>query len=117
METGQALAALSALAQETRLALYRRLVEAGRTGLHAGALGEALGVAPATLSFHLKELAAAGLVQGHSEGRFVRYLARFETMNELIGYLTRNCCRDERGACAPAPGFAAPCSPILPEPR
>ena len=88
----QAVDALSALAQETRLQVYRLLVEAGPDGLPAGRIGEELGLAPATLSFHLAHLARAGLAQSRQEGRFVFYSANFDSMNALVGYLTENCC-------------------------
>lgn len=91
--------ALAALAQETRLKAYRLLVEAGPEGLPAGRIGEALQLPPATLSFHLAHLSRAGLVRSRQEGRFVLYSADFQTMNQLVGYLTENCCRGS--SCAP----------------
>lgn len=100
MEMTQAVEALSALAQETRLKVYRLLVEAGPGGLSAGRIGEVLDLAPATLSFHLAHLARAALVRSRQEGRFVFYAADFASMNELVGYLTENCCGG--AACAPA---------------
>jgi ArsR family transcriptional regulator len=100
MESSQALRALAALAQDTRLALFRRLVRAGSEGLAAGQLATALGVPPATLSFHLKELAHADLVTARQDGRFVFYSANYETMNAVLAYLTENCCADSTGACA-----------------
>ncbi|HZU75412.1 MAG TPA: metalloregulator ArsR/SmtB family transcription factor [Dehalococcoidia bacterium] len=100
MESTKALRALAALAQDTRLALFRRLVKAGSAGLAAGRLAEALGVPPATLSFHLKELAHADLVAARQEGRFLIYTANYATMNALLAYLTQNCCADSPGACA-----------------
>lgn len=104
METKHALDALGALAQESRLAIFRLLVEHGPEGLAAGAIGEATGLAPATLSFHLKELARAGLVVARQEGRFIYYRAHFERMNALVGYLTENCCRASGcgTGCAPS---------------
>lgn len=98
METNTVLNALAALAQETRLRIFRRLVQAGPQGLPAGRIGEELGQAPATLSFHLKELTRAGLLLARQDGRFIYYAAQFQTMNELVGYLTENCCSDS--ACA-----------------
>jgi len=95
-----AVEALSALAQDTRLAVYRLLVECGPQGLAAGAIGEKLDLPPATLSFHLAHLARAGLVRGRQEGRFVFYSADFENMNRLVGYLTENCCGG--ASCTPA---------------
>lgn len=104
METKQVLLALSALAQETRLAIYRLLVEAGPEGLTAGRIGEKLGLAPATLSFHLAALARAELAHSRQEGRFVIYAANFQSMNALIAFLTENCC------------CGAPCAPAVCEP-
>ena len=96
--------ALSALAQETRLKVYRLLVEAGPEGLSAGRIGDELELPPATLSFHLAHLARAGLAQSRQEGRFVIYSADFQNMNALVGYLTENCCGGESCApCAPLP--------------
>ena len=99
MQTSEAVAALSALAQETRLAVFRLLVEAGPQGLPAGAIAEALEVAPATLSFHLKELSHAGLVHARQDGRFVIYSVDFECMAALMTFLTRNCCKGMPGEC------------------
>jgi len=100
METSQAIEALSALAQETRLRVYRLLVEAGPQGLPAGRIGEELDLPPATLSFHLAHLARAGLARSRQEGRFIIYCADFQNMNALVGYLTENCCGGQ--SCAPA---------------
>jgi DNA-binding transcriptional ArsR family regulator len=102
MKTTDAVAALAALAQETRLAVYRLLVQHGASGLAAGEIAESVGIAPATLSFHLKELAHAGLVTSRPEGRFVYYAADFDAMNRLLGFLTENCCSADGGACPPA---------------
>jgi ArsR family transcriptional regulator len=99
MQTSEAVTALAALAQETRLAVFRLLVEAGPEGLPAGAIAEALDVAPATLSFHLKELSHAGLVHARQDGRFVIYSVDFECMAALMTYLTRNCCKGMPGEC------------------
>lgn len=99
METIDIVVALSALAQESRLAIYRTLVQAGPDGLAAGKISEATGVAPSSLSFHLKELNHAGLVSSRNESRFVIYSANFQTMNSVIGYLTENCCGG--AACDP----------------
>lgn len=101
METKDALAALAALAQDTRLAVFRYLVEAGPEGVTVGRIGETLDIAPATLSFHLKELSHAGLVQSRQESRFYWYSANYEAMNGLIAYLTENCCRGQPEACCP----------------
>ena len=92
MDTKHVLAALAALAQESRLASFRLLVQAGPAGLPAGRIGEELGIASSALSFHLKELVQAGLATARQEGRFVIYTARFDTMNDLVGFLTENCC-------------------------
>jgi ArsR family transcriptional regulator, arsenate/arsenite/antimonite-responsive transcriptional repressor len=99
-----ALDALAGLAQETRLAVFRLLVEQGPEGLAAGAIAERLGLANATLSFHLKELAHAGLVTPNQAGRFIYYSANYATMNGLVAYLTENCCRGATCdvACVPA---------------
>ena len=106
MESRQAVKALAALAQETRLAVFRLLVQAGPTGLSVGEIGEAVKAAPATLSFHLKELAHAGLIEPRQAGRYIYYAASFERMNELLGFLTENCCARDgvtcAAACAPA---------------
>jgi len=105
MNSSDVVAGLAALAQNTRLAVYRLLVQQGPSGLAAGEIGGALGIAPATLSFHLKELAHAGLVSSRQEGRFVFYAADFERMNELIAFLTENCCAADGGsACAATAG-------------
>ncbi len=93
METKQAVQALSALAQESRLAIFRLLVQAGPAGLAAGAIGEKLDLPPATLSFHLAGLTRAGLAQSRQDGRFVIYSADYAAMNALVGFLTENCCQ------------------------
>ena len=100
MEMDDAVEALSALAQETRLQVYRLLVEAGPEGLPAGRIGGKLDLPPATLSFHLAQLARAGLARSRQDGRFVIYSADFRNMNALVGYLTENCCGGK--SCAPA---------------
>ena len=93
METRQALQSLSALAQESRLAIFRLLVQAGPAGMAAGAIGEKLDLPPATLSFHLAGLTRAGLAQSRQDGRFVFYSADYAAMNALVGFLTDNCCQ------------------------
>lgn len=85
--------ALAALAQELRLRVFRALVVAGEEGLTPGAISEQLGIAPNTLSFHLKELAHANLVSQERQGRNVVYRASYETMNSLLAYMTENCCQ------------------------
>ena len=107
MENEQVIDALAALAQRSRLAIFKLLVEAGLDGLAAGAIGEKLELPPATLSFHLAHLARAGLVHNRQEGRFVIYSANFDNMKALVGYLTENCCSGAGcapAACAPASG-------------
>ena len=99
METKQAIQALSALAQESRLSIYRLLIAAGRKGLPAGVIGEKLELPPATLSFHLAGLTRAGLAQSRQDGRFVIYSANYEHMNGLLAFLTENCCSGS--ACGP----------------
>jgi DNA-binding transcriptional ArsR family regulator len=99
METTDALKALGAIAQETRLAIFRLLVQAGPAGRAAGVIGEQLGIPPATLSFHLAQLAGAGLVRPRQDGRFIYYSADFGAMNALVGFLTENCCGGN--ACGP----------------
>ena len=99
MKPADAVRALGALAQGTRLEAFRLLVKAGPAGLAAGRIGEMLDVPPATLSFHLKELAQAGLVEARQENRFIYYSADFERMNELLSFLTQNCC-EAGGSCA-----------------
>lgn len=93
MEREQALGALGALAQETRLDAFRLLVQAGPGGLTPGAVGERLGVPAATLSFHLKELRNAGIVRCRRESRSLIYSADFAAMDALLGFLTRHCCQ------------------------
>ncbi len=92
MKKSEALAALAALAQETRLDIYRLLVQAGEDGLAAGKIGEELGLPSATLAFHLKELKHAGLVTFTREGRSLIYAAVYPTMHGLLAFLTENCC-------------------------
>lgn len=93
MENKDAVPVLSALAQETRLDIFRLLVRAGNVGLSAGALGQALGIPAATLSFHLRELKHAGIVFCLREGRSLIYSANFEAINALLNFLTENCCQ------------------------
>lgn len=92
MEIRNITAALSALAQESRLVIFKLLVQAGPTGMAAGKIAEAAGIAPSSLSFHLKELLHADMVSARQEGRFIYYVANFGTMNEVLRYLTENCC-------------------------
>lgn len=102
MELKNATIALAALGQATRLSVFRLLVEAGPEGRMPGEIAEALSLPGATLSFHLKELAAAGLIQGEPRGRYICYRADFDTMNGLIGFLTDNCCGGDQNQCLPA---------------
>ncbi len=101
MKIKSAVVALAALAQESRLAVFRLLVQAGKAGLAAGALGEKLGIPPATLSFHLKALANAGLVKSRVDGRYVIYSANYTEMDKLVAYLTEHCCAGDAAQCAP----------------
>jgi DNA-binding transcriptional ArsR family regulator len=101
MKIASAVEALAALAQESRLLVFRLLVQAGKEGVAAGALGEELGVPPATLSFHLKTLTHAGLIKSRSEGRYVIYTANYAEMDKLIAYLTEHCCAGDATQCAP----------------
>jgi DNA-binding transcriptional ArsR family regulator len=95
MDSGQVVTALAALAQPTRLAIYRLLVVCGKEGMAAGQIAEKLAVSPATLSFHFRNLSHAGLIASRQESRFVYYTANFGVMNEILGYLTANCCAGE----------------------
>jgi len=99
MDTAQVITALAALAQDTRLAIFRLLVQTGPQGLAASKIADALGVAPSSLSFHLKDLAHAGLVTATPQGRFIIYAANFAAMGALVGFLTDNCCGGN--ACLP----------------
>ncbi len=92
MEAKAVTVALAALAQDSRLTIFRALVQAGPVGLPAGRIAEITGVPPSTLSFHLKELSHAQMVSSRQNGRFVIYSADFSTVNRLIGFLTENCC-------------------------
>jgi len=99
MESTQVVTALAALAQPTRLEIYRALVVCGPEGMAAGQLAEQLKVAPATLSFHFKTLSHAGLIDSRQEGRFIYYMANFDVMNGMVDYLTENCCGGNAQAC------------------
>jgi DNA-binding transcriptional ArsR family regulator len=100
MNQQDVIAALGALAQDSRLAIYRLLVKRGPEGYAAGEISDLLRIAGPSLSFHLKELAHAGLVTARKDGRFIYYSAHFERMNRLVGYLTENCC-SQGVVCAP----------------
>lgn len=101
MNSQATIAALAALAQESRLAVYRLLVKRGPDGYSVGEIGDRLAIPGPTLSFHLKELAQAGLVTTRKESRFIYYSANFDRMNALVAFLTENCCGRD-AACAPA---------------
>src|ERR1700693_3139244 len=113
MNSRTAIASLAALAQESRLSIYRLLVEAGPTGLSVSEIGASLHVSPATLSFHLKELTHAGLIAARQEGRYIFYSANFARMNALMGYLGETCCARDGMDCAPGcgPRAKSPCAP------
>lgn len=108
MEMKEAVKALAAIGHESRLTIYRLLVQAGPPGLAAGEIAQKAGIAPSSLSFHLKEMVHAGLLMSRQEGRFVIYAAQFETMAALLSYLTDNCCDGEpclpmsQSACLPS---------------
>ena len=99
MEANVALAALSGIAHETRLEIFRILVEAGPDGMPAGQIGERLGLPPATLSFHLNHLKHAGLIARRRNGRSLIYSADYAAMRELVAYLTENCCQGHPETC------------------
>ena len=99
METTAAAELLAALGHETRLAIFRLLVEAGPAGIHASAIGERLGMAPATLSFHLAHLSRVGLIAAARESRFIHYSANYGVVDELIAFLASDCCQGQ--ACLP----------------
>lgn len=103
MNEQQAIGALGALAQDSRLAVFRLLVKRGPEGFSAGEIGERLEIPGPTLSFHLKTLTQAGLLITRRESRFIYYSANFERMNELVAYLTENCC-----------GLSSTCPPVCP---
>jgi len=105
MEITAALERLSALAQETRLTIFRQLVEQGPGGLAAGELAERIGISPSNLSFHVAALERAGLVTGTRSGRSIAYAADYGAMSELLAYLYDNCCQG--GGCAPGAGPAS----------
>lgn len=99
MEIKQAVISLTALAQETRLSVFRLLVKAGPDGMSAGRIGESLKVPAATLSFHLKELSHAGLVSTRQDKQFIYYAVDFGRMAKLMTFLTENCCQGMPEAC------------------
>lgn len=106
MNTLTAVNLLSSIAQEARLNIFRLLVQAGEAGLAAGMIAEQLTIPASTLSFHLKELSHAGLINAQQTGRFVYYSANYEAMNNLLAFLTENCCQgtNEQTKCVPITG-------------
>lgn len=100
METLNAAELLAALGHESRLAIFRLLVEAGPEGINASSIGEQLGMPPATASFHLSHLSRVGLIRGERESRFIHYSADYEAMDKLIAFLTHNCCQGK--PCLPS---------------
>ena len=113
METESFVVALAALAQGSRLAIFRALVQAGPAGLPAGKISEVTGIAPSSLSFHLKELSHAAMVTSRQDGRFIIYAADFSTMNALLAFLTENCCGGNPCApiCTPTCTTTKECTP------
>jgi DNA-binding transcriptional ArsR family regulator len=105
MNAQQTIDALQALAQEHRLAAFRLLVEVGSKGIAAGEIAKALDIAPATLSFHLNQLAQAGLVGSRRDGRSIIYAANYAAMDGLLSFLMQNCCRGSGESCAPLATF------------
>lgn len=114
MEKSETIAALAALAQESRLDIFRVLVQAGSEGRPVGHIGERLGLPSATLSFHLNQLKQADLVSFRREGRSLIYTANFAAMNGLMGYLTENCCGGDPDDCGVVAGV---CDPATSEPK
>lgn len=106
MEIRSASERLAALGHETRLALFRLLVQAGPAGVNAGLIGARLELAPATLSFHLAHLSRVGLIRGRQEGRFIFYVADYVAMDALLAFLTDNCCQGAQ--CLPTAATATP---------
>jgi ArsR family transcriptional regulator, arsenate/arsenite/antimonite-responsive transcriptional repressor len=119
VETQQAVRALGVLAQDTRLAIFRHLVERAPDGAVPGALAEAFGLPGSTLSFHLKALSHADLIVVTQQGRYLHYAANLATIQDLIGYLTQNCCGGDATKCAPrsTPAKARTAAGKLPKPR
>lgn len=105
MEITSASDSLAALGHETRLAIFRLLVQAGPAGVNAGLICEKLALAPATLSFHLAHLSRVGLIRGRQEGRFIFYAADYASMDALLAFLTDNCCQGAQ--CQPRASAAA----------
>ena len=116
MKTSAAVQALAALAQKTRLEVFRLLVQRGPEGLAAGEIGQRLGLPSPTLSFHLNQLRFAGLVGSRRQSRSIIYHANYKTMGDLLAYLTQNCCGGRPELCAPLTGAVEPvgCTPAQP---
>lgn len=110
MDVHEAVLRFSALAQESRLAIFRLLVEAGPAGMNAGAIAARLGLPPATLSFHIAHLARAGLLSARQQSRFIYYSANFAAIDDLIAFLADNCCQGG-GPCLPKAARATASSP------
>lgn len=107
MEESHVIRSLAALAHEARLRVFRALVVAGPSGLTPGVLADTLGIAPNALSFHLKELSNAELIHAERQGRNLLYSATFSAMNNLLAYMTENCCQGE--SCTTAPNSCPQC--------
>jgi ArsR family transcriptional regulator, arsenate/arsenite/antimonite-responsive transcriptional repressor len=107
MHTDEAIEALAALAHEHRLAIFRLLVERGPDGLCAGEVADAVGLPPSSLTFHLQHLNRAKLLTRRRAGRQLRYATDFSVMNDLVSYLTENCCGGATAGCSPAPAGAS----------
>jgi ArsR family transcriptional regulator, arsenate/arsenite/antimonite-responsive transcriptional repressor len=108
METRDVVVALEALAQDSRLGIFRLLVEAGPDGLPAGQIAERMKFPAPTLSFHLAQLRHAGLISCRRDGTSLIYSAEFGAMNELVGFMTENCCGGDTAQCAPVRKVAQP---------
>jgi ArsR family transcriptional regulator, arsenate/arsenite/antimonite-responsive transcriptional repressor len=112
MNNKSAVTILASIAQEARLDIFRALVQAGSSGMSAGVIGERLRIPNSTLSFHLKELSHAGLVNARQESRFIYYSANYEAMNHLLTFLTENCCAGEQTCCTVSTCEAVQCEII-----
>ncbi|WP_375461099.1 ArsR/SmtB family transcription factor [uncultured Enterovirga sp.] len=110
MDERQAINAFAALAQENRLRIVRHLVQSGPDGLSAGAIAEKVGASSSNMSFHLKELERAGLIQSRRTGRSIIYGATFTALSGLVEFLMRDCCQGHPEVCAPAMAALAACN-------